>query len=145
MRRNVVAAGTLLLVLAVAGVVQAEGWQWPNLNPFAPKKTSPYKVKDATSTSWLPTWGQPAAPRKGPTTWQKVQAAPGKMYNKTKETLSPLNPFKTQPTRTSSFMGAKKQQESSGFWPDWMTVEEKEESKPISVSDFISQRKPGDE
>jgi hypothetical protein len=144
MHRKIVVVGSLLLMLAATGVVQAEGWQWPNLNPFAPKKTSPYKVNDATSTSWLPTWGRPAAPRSGPTTWQKVQAAPGKMYNKTKETLSPLNPFKTQPKKTSSFMGAKKQ-ETSGFWPDWMTVEEKEESKPLSVSDWLNAPKPGDE
>lgn len=145
MRSNVVAVGTLLLVLAVSGVVRAEGWQWPNLNPFAAKKSSPYKVKDAGPSSWLPSWGKPAAPRSGPTTWQKVQAAPGKMYNKTKETLAPLNPFGSQPKKTTSFMGAKKQEETSGFWPDWMTVEEKEESKPISVSDWLNAPKPGDQ
>jgi hypothetical protein len=146
MRRKLVFVGSLLLMLAVAGSVQAEGWGWPNLNPFAAKKTSSYRVNDSKSSSWLPSWGKPVAPQRGPTTWQKVQAAPGKMYTKTKETLSPLNPFKTQPTRTSSFMGAKKQEEESyGFWPDWMTVEEKEESKPISVSDWLNAKKPGDE
>ena len=147
MRRNSVSALTLTSLLMFACVAQAD---WPNLNPFAtaPKKKSPYNVKDGKSSSWmptlpsLPTWGKPA-PRSGPTTWQKVKAAPGKALNKTQETLAPLNPFKAQPKRTSMYAGSKKQ-EPSGFWPNWMTVEEKDEAnKPITVTDWLNAPKPG--
>jgi hypothetical protein len=148
MRRNSVAGLTLTGLLMFACAAQAE---WPSLNPFAtaPKKKSPYNVKDGKSSSWmpslpsLPTWGKPAAPRGGPTTWQKVKAAPGNMWNSTKKTLSPLNPFAGEPKKTSMYSSSKKQA-SSGIWPDWMTVEEKDEAnKPLTVTDWLNAPKPG--
>jgi hypothetical protein len=147
MRRNSVAGLTLTGLLMFACAAQAE---WPSLNPFAtaPKKKSPYNVKDGKSSSWmpslpsLPTWGKPA-PRSGPTTWQKVKAAPGNMWNSTKKTLSPLNPFAGEPKKTSMYSSSKKQA-SSGIWPDWMTVEEKDEAnKPLTVTDWLNAPKPG--
>lgn len=146
MRRKSVAGLALILVLTTTYAARAE---WPSLNPFstAPKKTSPYNVNDGKASSWwpsLPTWGKPAAPRRGPTTWQKVKAAPASMMNKTKQTLAPLNPFKTEPKKTSMFMGPK-QEEPSGFWPNWMTVEEKDEAKPLTITDWLNNKKPGEE
>jgi len=92
----------------------------------------------------LPTWGKPAAPQRGPSTWQKVKAAPGNMWNSTKKTLSPLNPFKAETKKTSMYMN-KKKQEPVGFWPNWMTVEEKDEAGPITVTDWLNAPKPGQE
>ena len=146
MSRRIVSALTLVLVLATAVSAQAEGWGMPNLNPFSSgtKKTPSYRVNDGKSGSWLPSWGRPA-PRSGPTTWQKVKAAPGSMMNKTKETLAPLNPWKATPKKTGSFMGTKKKDETTGIWPTWMTVEEKQEAGgPVSVSDWLNAPKPGD-
>jgi hypothetical protein len=146
MHRNFVAGLALTGVLMFACAAQAG---WPSLNPFAstPKKKSPYNVSDGKSSSWLPglpTWGKPA-PRNGPTTWQKVKAAPGNMWNSTKKTLSPLNPFAGETKKTSMYASPKKQ-EPSGFWPNWMTVEEKDEaSKPLTVTDWLNAPKPGQE
>ena len=147
MCRKFTATLALIGLLTVACAAHAD---WPNLNPFAsaPKKKSPYNVKDNTSSSWmpsmpsLPTWGKPAAPRSGPTMWQKAKAAPGNMWNSTKKTLSPLNPFKAETKKTSMYM-SKKQQEPSGFWPNWMTVEEKSEAESMTVIDFLNAPKPG--
>jgi hypothetical protein len=153
MSRTFIASLTLFVLLLATAPAHAEGWGMPNLNPFssAPKKTTPYKVKDGKSSSWLPSmptlpgYGS-SAPRRGPTTWDKVKAAPGTMYNKTKQTLSPLNPFATQPKKTSMMVSPKKKDEPSGFWPNWMTVEEKDESQPITVTDWLgSGKRPGDE
>jgi hypothetical protein len=146
MRRHHTAGLALVGLLAAACAAHAE---W-SLNPFAskPKKTSPYKVNDGKSSSWvpsmpsLPTWGKPAAPERGPTTWQKVKAAPGNMWNSTKKTLAPLNPFKAETKKTSLYM-SKKPQEPSGFWPNWMTVEEKDEAGPLTVTDWLNAPKPG--
>jgi hypothetical protein len=142
MCRNFIAGLAVATLLLANGSARAEGW---NLNPFAstPKKTTPYKVSDGKSGSWLPSWGS-SKPRKGPTTWDKVKAAPGTMYNQTKKTLSPLNPFPTHPKKTSMH-GKPKKDEVAGFWPNWMTVEEKQETQTMSASEFIAQRKPGDE
>jgi hypothetical protein len=107
--------------------------EWPNLNPFSTTKSSSSK-----SSSWLPSWGtSKPAPRKAPTTWQRVQAAPGQMMNKTKETLSPLNPFK--PTSTKKTSGAKPAQSASWF-PGWTTQEEK--GPPLTVSDWLDSPRP---
>jgi hypothetical protein len=150
MRPHSVVGLTLTGLLMFASAAQAD---WPSLNPFAtaPKEKSPYNVKDGKSSSWmpslpsLPTWGKPA-PRNAPTTWQKVKATPGKVMNKTQETLAPLNPFKTQPKKTSMYMSPKKQDEVSGFWPNWMTVAEKNEAdQPKTVTDWLNAPKPGDD
>jgi len=63
----------------------------------------------------------------------------------TKQVLSPLNPWKTQSRKTSLYTGPKKN-DPQGVWPSWMTVEDKKQMDgPTTVSDFISQRRPGDE
>lgn len=150
MHRKFTASLALIGLLAAASAAHAD---WPSLNPFAskPKKSSPYKVNDGKSSSWLPsmpslpTWGKPAAPQKGPTTWQKVKSAPGNMWNKTKQTLSPLNPFAGETKKTSMYASAKKQ-EPTGFWPNWMTVEEKNEADgPRTVTDWLNAPKPGED
>lgn len=148
MRRHHTAGLALVGLLAATCAAHAE---W-SLNPFAsaPKKKSPYNVKDGKSSSWLPsmpslpTWGKPAAPQRGPTTWQKVKAAPGSMWNSTKKTLAPLNPFKAETKKTSLHM-SKKTQEPGGFWPNWMTVAEKDEGRPLTVTDWLDAPKPGAE
>jgi hypothetical protein len=148
MLRKFTASLTLIGLLTVACAAHAD---WPSLNPFAsaPKKKSPYNVKDGKSSSWLPsmpslpTWGK-TTPQRGPTTWQKVKAAPGNMWNSTKKTLAPLNPFATETKKTSLYMN-KKKQEPSGFWPNWMTVEEKNEAEPLTVTDWLNAPTPGQE
>ena len=151
MSRTFISSLTLLILLLAFCPTRAEGWQMPNLNPFSstPKKATPYRVTDGKSGSWLPSmpslpsWGM-SSPRRGPTTWDKVKSAPGNMMNKTKQTLSPLNPFKSQPKKSSHYMGPKKD-EPSGFWPNWMTVADKEEAgPPLSVSDWLGAPRPGD-
>ncbi len=119
-------AGVMILFAALATPTFAE---WPNLNPFSStKKTT------GASKSWLPTWGK-STPRQGPTTWQKMQAAPGNAYRSTKETLAPLNPFKGEPAKTSSYSSKK---ESSSWWPSWG----EEKPAPNSVSDWLDNPRP---
>jgi hypothetical protein len=144
MRRHVLGF-SLVIVLTFACAARAD---WPNLNPFSSgtKKSTTQKVNNSNSSSWLPSWGK-SSPQRGPTTWQKIQAAPGNAWNKTKQTLSPLNPFQSQPKKKTSLnTSLKKKNEPSGFWPKWMTVEEKQEMDgPITVSDWLNQSKPGDD
>ena len=108
------------------------------------KKTSPYKVNDGKTGSWLPGFGKSTTTRRsGPTTWQRVQSAPANMYNKTKETLAPLNPFRSEPRKTSFFNGPQQQEESTGWWPSWMTSEEEQSNdRPTTVSDWLAAPRP---
>lgn len=149
MRRSFTVGLALAVVVTATCAARAD---WPSLNPFAstPKKTTTYKVKDDTSSLWwpslpsLPSWSKPAA-RRGPTTWQKVKAAPGNMVTKTGQVLAPLNPFATKPKKTGYYTGSKKQ-EPSGFWPNWMTVEEKSDVEPPkTVTDWLDAKRPGEE
>jgi hypothetical protein len=125
-------------VLLAAGTALAE---WPSLNPFAAK---PQNVSQSNSGSWWPSWGS-SQPRRGPTTWQKVQAAPGNMMTRTKDTLAPLNPWRPEPKPMGPKLGSnkpKKKSEESGWWPKWMTVEE-EKQPPLTVSDWLDAPRPG--
>jgi hypothetical protein len=147
MQRRIVGIVAVLVLAGWSAAAQAEDWQWPNLNPFKSSKPKSLarNVGTDSRSSWLPSWGS-AKPQRGPTTWQKVQAAPGNMLNKTKETLAPLNPFRSeQPKQRSQFaLGSstsKKAETNDSWWPQWITSEPQKE-RPLSVTDWLDAPRP---
>jgi hypothetical protein len=143
MQRKLVGSIAAAMVMLAAIAAQGEEWQWPNLNPFSSSKPSNLAKRESNNSSWwpsLPTMGKPS-PRRGPTTWQRIQAAPGNVMNKTKETLSPLNPFQEEPKRSGMSGSSKKKQAESSWWPKWMTAEE-EKGPPLTITDWLSNPRP---
>jgi hypothetical protein len=149
MRRTIVGGIVVLILLAAVVPADAEEWKWPSLNPFGSTKKSPsYKVSDSGSGSWLPSWGKSTTARKNtPSTWQKVQKVPTTMMNKTKETLSPLNPFKTTAKKSaplsppSPYGNSQPKKDQSNWLTGWMKSEE-EKGPPTTVHDWIDAPRP---
>jgi hypothetical protein len=147
MNRMLLGAVTVALLVLTAGESRAE---WSSWNPFASSttKSSSQRISGSSATSWWPSWGKSTASRGGPTTWQRVQAAPSTMYNKTKETLSPLNPFKQEqkPVTPAGYLGSSNKRKtpakSASWFPFWSSEEEEAKGPPLTVSDWLDAPRP---
>jgi hypothetical protein len=150
----------LLVVIALPQLAAADdGWQMPNLNPFAKKSRPPTSARVSDGSSWkMPSFltggtKKPAAPKKPnqPTTWQKMSASNRKFWSQTADTLNPFNDANdNQPppaaTGSNSYFSQAsnrktKEKKSSTFLPSWFS-EEKEE-KPKTVNEFLGRPRPG--
>ena len=154
-----------LTVLFAASPAQAEGWEMPNLNPFA-KRTGPptsTRISDEDSSSWVPSMPKlPSLPsmsgsRKSnkPSTWQKMSSSTKGFFSKTADVLNPFDDQEdavAEPSITGSnsyFSQAsarrgrtKKKSGGMSLLPTWPFGEEKPE-EPETVNSFLARPRPG--
>jgi hypothetical protein len=128
--------------------VAAEGWQMPNLNPFAkaaPAKPSSYQIKEEGGSSWLPKWSKPSWPSSaGSSMWNKTKAMPGKIASGTKQAVNAVNPFKAapQPMRPPTTQYSNETKKSSKRWFSPWPDESEEKGPPQTVPDFLAGPRP---
>jgi hypothetical protein len=131
-----------LVLSCLPASVRAEGWQMPNLNPFSGGEKAeklPASAPKSSLKSWMPS--MKPKPKNGPSLWDKTKAAPGTMWNGTKNAVNSVNPFKSasKPAKHSNHYmsgNAGQNPEKSKSWFDWS--EEKPVEQPKTVSDWIA-------
>ncbi len=139
----------LCLVLALPTLAKAEGWGWPNLNPFGKKDAGSAGSGGWSLTGKRPSTSYASVRKTEPSTWQKVSAGASNTWNKT---TTALNPWKSSTSKAApkpsgsrgfknSYKAPPEKSKSTWYNPTtWFGSEEKPVSKgPGSVSDFISQ------
>ena len=141
------------LVLGGAAAAQ-EGWQMPNLNPFAKKGRPPTsaRVSDSSGSWKVPSlWSgkkkATAAKANQPSAWQKMTASSKKFWSATADTLNPFNDANDKSSEPISATGSNsyfsqaanskpKPEKSNGILPAWFSGEE-EDARPKGVNDFL--------
>src|SRR5262249_6455463 len=129
------------ILLNLADSASAEGWQMPNLNPFAEKAAA----KPAAGKPWLP-GAKKTQTATGPSTWEKVKSAPASMVNGTKKAVNAVNPFKSDapPKHSRPLTGSNldKQPASKSWFSKFVGEEKKSSEPPMTVSDWIAGPRP---
>jgi hypothetical protein len=157
-----VVIGLISLTVIPLAALGDDGWKMPNLNPFAGNGKPPTtgRVASAPTSGWQwPKLGQ-ASPAtkskpKAPSTWQKMTTGTQKLMSQTADALNPFDDAaKTtkQPPKPSGSNSAirrasakkdQKNQSSSSILPSsWWGGQEKP-TEPKTVTDFLSQKRPG--
>ena len=134
-----------LVLLTATGDLRAEGWQWPNLNPFtetkATKPASYHYKDDAATKSWLPSWKIKSSTTTQSGMWQKTKTAPTSMMRSTQQTMNAMNPFKAKPKNTANTTvfgsGAKKKAETKSWLSPWGDSTPAKEP-PQTMSEWIA-------
>ena len=139
----------LCLALLLPSLATAEGWSWPNLNPFGTKEASRDDSGGWSLTGKKPSTSYASVRKTEPSTWQKFSTGTSKTWNKTTTALNPWKSSSSQPAPKisgsrgfkNSYKPAAEKSKSTWYNPTtWFGSEEKPVSKgPGSVSDFISQ------
>lgn len=160
--QRLVAAVVLSLAVVSSTSRAAEGWQMPNLNPFAKKAGPPTsaRVSDAGDGWKMPSFA-PKAKKKStmagkrpqPTTWQKMTTGSKKFWSQTADTLNPFNDAKdNRPmpsvTGTNSYFSQASSrksntQKSNTFLPSFWSSEKESPKRSNDVNNFLSQPRPG--
>jgi hypothetical protein len=144
-----------LVWLASAGLADAEGWQMPSLNPFKKKDSHPAHLRitdDKSQSNWWnpklpsPSSSKPQASTSQPSTWNKMTRGTKAAWSKTTDALNPFDDKNDKPksvtgynTHFSQASARKKTEKKSSWWPSWGA---KEEKRPKTVEDFLSQERP---
>ena len=137
----------LILVLPALAAA-ADGWSWPNLNPFAKKESARASDSGFSLNGRKPSSSYASARKTEPSTWQKVSTGTANTWKKTTSALTPWKNDSPPPPKPSGSRGYKSSIKSAPpsktTWYNpttWFAGEEKKpESKgPGSVTDFISQ------
>ena len=157
-----------LLIAALSGSTRGDdGWQMPNLNPFAKKKAGPptsARVSDSSSGWKMPSlWPAKkpatAAARKPakPSAWQQMTNSSKKFWFTTADTLNPFNDAEDKPRQPISATGANSvftqaanrktaSAKSKSFLPSWTSGDDNEppaREKTGDVNGFLSRPRPG--
>lgn len=162
-RSSFLAALTLLFVASPA---LAEGWQMPNLSPFA-KRTGPptsTRISDEESSSWAPSLPKlPSLPSMSgskksnePSTWQKMSSSTKGFFNKTADVLNPFDDANdaaakrsvtgsnTVFSQASARRGrTKKKSGGMSLLPTWPFGGEEKPQEPETVNSFLARPRPG--
>jgi hypothetical protein len=138
----------LCLLLILPAVTAAEGWSWPNLNPFAKKESARSSDSGWSLNGRKPSSSYASARKSEPSMWDKVSTGTANTWKKTSSALTPWK-NDSPPPKPSGSRGyrssIKSAPQSKTTWYNpttWFGGEEKKkpESKgPGSVTDFISQ------
>ena len=160
---------SLLILLSLAFVPVAasadDGWQMPNLNPFAKKGGPPTsaRVSDSSGGAWkmpslMPKSKPATAARRPaqPSAWQKMTTSTKQFWSTTADTLNPFNDANDKPQQPISATGSGSyfsqtsnrktpKAKSNSFLPSWPSSETKPEepAEPNSVNSFLSLPRPG--
>jgi len=153
-----------LSLVPLATVSADDGWQMPNLNPFAKKAGPPTsaRVSDSSGGAWkmpslMPKSKPAAAARRPaqPSAWQKMTNSTRKFWSTTADTLNPFNDANDKPQQPISATGSSSyfsqtanrkttKSKSNSFLPSWRSGEaEPAAVEPNSVNKFLSQPRPG--
>lgn len=156
MKKRVLTTGlTLLLSLAAASGAAADGgWKMPNLNPFASKTataappTSGWKMPKL----WPKTLSAPKRKKNQPSTLSKMTNGTKSLFSKTADAVNPWDDKPVPPPKitgsnsifTQQRQAAEKKKEpsSSSVLPASWWGSDKNDGKPKSVNDFLSQPRP---
>ena len=157
-RVQVIMATSVLCVICfiASGSAVADGFQLPNLIPFAPKKTEDrtarFERKRESSGgmfSWFPKLEMPtlggssSRVAKKPSTFSRMTSSPPTFWEKTKSTLMPWTVDETSKTSQSNLGSRtrrKKQPAKTNLFP-WFN-ETRKEPEIESVNDFLSLPQP---
>ena len=161
MTRSLFLAGLTLLFAASPAL--AEGWEMPNLNPFA-KRTGPptsTRISDEDSSSWVPSLPKlpsmsSSSKSNKPSTWQKMSSSTKGFFSKTADVLNPFDDAeeaKAEPSITGSnsyFSQAsarrgrtKKKSGGTSLLPTWPFGGEDKPEEPETVNSFLARPRPG--
>jgi len=149
----------LLIAAPLIAVADDSNWKMPNLNPFSQKSKSNATAragKPPTSGWHMPTlWPSTStAPAKSnqPGTLQKMSTGTKNFFSKTADALNPWDnksqaapPPKPSGSKSafSQASAKKKQTQNTSMLPSWPWGAKAEEKKPKTVTDFLSQPRPG--
>ena len=135
----------LVLLMLVCGSARAEGFRFPDLNPFHGKKgdSRTYTAGNSSANrgrAKMPKMETPRLTRtsasrsNGPTTWQKMQHNTGQFF-------SSLTSWNRSPSAKSKPRQTKPKSSASPF--SWLFPPKKEEPPEVrSVNDFLSLPRP---
>jgi hypothetical protein len=130
-----------LLVASAVRTVRADGFELPDLNPFASKSESARSPQSTAKRGLtlpkmelpkveLPKMSLAPARRSTPTTWQRMQQGTGQFF-------SALNPWSKPNPRSRS---RKRSGNSSAF--SWLFPSKKKEKEIKDVNDFLKLPRP---
>jgi len=144
-----------LVLVAASFAAGDEGWQMPNLNPFAKKGRPPTSARVSDSPSGLkmpslwPTKKKTTAARRQaqPSAWQKMSSSSKKFWSATADTLNPFNDANDKSQKPISATGSNsyfsqaanrkpKPEKSSSILPAWFSGEE-QDPDPKDVNGFL--------
>ena len=142
-----------LVAMACAGTAAAtEGWSLSKLNPFQKSSSSKRvhgSVSDEKSKSVLPSMSLPGLGSKShkpahssePSTLSKMNQGTKDFFGKTKDVLMPWSKSSKKPAARP--VSSKKTAAKTPWYKSWIPQKKKVEKKPMTVSDFIGQDRPG--
>jgi hypothetical protein len=143
----------LVLFVAVTAIRADDGFSFPNLNPFAAKKTDakPAKTRVSDQSARAPVM----SPRKPsePSTWEKMGTGTKNFFTKTGEVLMPwktpstpapaqVSPTGTRRSYSGSSMSKKPEPKKKSLFSSWFGGEE-EPQQQMDVNEFLAQPRPG--
>lgn len=146
----------LLIAVLAPATALADGWKFPNLNPF--KRTKAPATRRSVSDDGgfqlpkpsMPKMEMPKMPKlglgpqskksSGPSTFQRINNGTKAVFSKTKSTLMPWTKPKASVSDRPSFRTARSvsDEKKGSFFPSWFS--DREDEKPVrSPEDFLKQ------
>lgn len=148
----------VVLACGLAGLVSvafgAESKSNFSLNPFAKSGSTKSSSTGVKSSSLWPTSTQKNASGQKkvakrpaePTMWDKFTAGTKSAFHKTTDALTfwdkDKSSAKKAPSSVRNRYGVQKKEETSSFWPSWLSGQDDEPKRPRTVSEFLNQEKP---